>query len=410
MAHVGGWSLETLRRRGDQLRRVLAANGEDRPIRLSQVRAELGNVWQSRIAARVLEQCGRLVDDTESPTRQWIDRRTATLPPGFRDDVRAWMLVLHEGEERARPRAEATLRAYFSRAHPPLTEWASTRSHLREVTQADVSVVLNRLTGHKRVGTFVALRSLFRFAKRHRLVFVDPTRRLRVGAAPSRVPLPLTDDQVDAVTATAVTPMQIANNIEIPRIKTSLPQQFQNTADHTEQLRRCLTDDTLPLPFRIIGALVRLYALPVARILELTVDRFSRDDTNAYLIIDQHPVVMPPSLAALIEQQIQHAPATTRPAAQPPYLLPGCPPSRPRNIHGVSDTLNKLGLPSLAARNTAMMANIADLDTIVVTDMFGVSPTSAHRWAAYAQTSWAQFLACTITTTEQAPDGMPGQS
>ncbi|MBU3064362.1 hypothetical protein KO481_22860 [Nocardia sp. NEAU-G5] len=51
------------------------------------------------------------------------------------------------------------------------------------------------------------------------------------------------------------------------------------------------------------------------------------------------------------------------------------------------------------------MANITDLDPIVVTDMFGVSPTSAHRWAAYAHTSWAQFLACTITATKKAPGG-----
>ncbi|MGW5553123.1 hypothetical protein ACWESP_23075 [Nocardia beijingensis] len=63
MAQVGGWSVETLQRRGDQLRRVLAATGGGEPIRLSQVRAELGNIWQSRIAARVLDQCGRLVGE-----------------------------------------------------------------------------------------------------------------------------------------------------------------------------------------------------------------------------------------------------------------------------------------------------------------------------------------------------------
>lgn len=206
-ARVGRWSVATVQRRSEELRRVLATAG-DEPISLSQVRAELGNVWQSRIAARVLDQCGLLIDDTESPTRQWIDRRTAELPPGFRDDVRAWLVVLHEGGQRARPRAEATLHAYYSRVLPPLTEWGSTRSHLREVTQADVSVALNRLNGHKRVGTFVALRSLFRFAKRHRLIFLDPTRRLRAGAAPSRVLLPMTTGQVDAVTATAVTPLQ----------------------------------------------------------------------------------------------------------------------------------------------------------------------------------------------------------
>jgi integrase len=53
------------------------------------------------------------------------------------------------------------------------------------------------------------LRSLFRFAKRHRLVFADPTRRLHIGhAAPTRALLPMTDTQIAAVQATAVTPAQ----------------------------------------------------------------------------------------------------------------------------------------------------------------------------------------------------------
>ncbi|MFD9278919.1 hypothetical protein ACFWD7_16760 [Streptomyces mirabilis] len=43
------------------------------------------------------------------------------------------------------------------------------------------------------------------------------------------------------------------------------------------ELRRCLTDTGLPLPVRIIGALVRLYAPPLTRIVELTTDQFHRD-------------------------------------------------------------------------------------------------------------------------------------
>ncbi|MGW4772612.1 hypothetical protein ACWEO2_31840 [Nocardia sp. NPDC004278] len=129
-------------------------------------------------------------------------------PEHLSDEVRAWLVSLHEGEARARPRAEATLHAYCSRVSPVLIGWAATRSHLREITRPDVSAVLKTMTGHRRTGTFVALRSLFRFAKRRRLIFVDPTRRLHAGAVPRRSVLPMTDQQVDAVTATAVTPLQ----------------------------------------------------------------------------------------------------------------------------------------------------------------------------------------------------------
>ncbi|MBF6208734.1 hypothetical protein [Nocardia sputi] len=208
LAHIGNWSAPTLLRRADQARRVLATRHSDQPIRLSQVRAELGNIWQSRIVAHVLDDCGQLIHDSDSRAQQWIDRRTATLPAGFRDEVRAWLLALHDGEPRARPRAEATLHAYFARVHPVLIAWAPARPHLREVTREDVSAVLKTLTGHRRNGTFVALRSLFGFAKRHRLIFSDPTRRLHAGRAPHRSILPMTTEQVDTVTATAITPLQ----------------------------------------------------------------------------------------------------------------------------------------------------------------------------------------------------------
>jgi hypothetical protein len=189
---------------------------------------------------------------------------------------------------------------------------------------------------------------------------------------------------------------RLITGIEIPRKKDGLPFRFQDQDDQTDQLRRCLTDAEIPLEVRIIGALVRLYAIPVARIVELTTDRFGRDDTHAYLVIEQNSVVLPPSLAALIEELIAHTLPTARPEsgpAIPAYLFPGRPPSRPRNTKALSRNLNRYGLPTLTARNSAMIANILDLEPIVVSDLFGVAPQTAHKWAQYAQSSWAAYLA-----------------
>jgi site-specific recombinase XerD len=52
------------------------------------------------------------------------------------------------------------------------------------------------------------LRSLFGFAHRRRLVFIDPTRRLHVGAAPKRSTMPMTDDEIAVVKRAAVTAVQ----------------------------------------------------------------------------------------------------------------------------------------------------------------------------------------------------------
>ncbi len=63
---------------------------------------------------------------------------------------------------------------------------------------------------------------------------------------------------------------RLTSKLVVPREAKSLPSQFLGDEEHHGQLRRCLNDDTLPLEVRVVGALVRLYALPVTRILDLT--------------------------------------------------------------------------------------------------------------------------------------------
>ncbi|WP_329204880.1 hypothetical protein OG257_04365 [Streptomyces sp. NBC_00683] len=45
----------------------------------------------------------------------------------------------------------------------------------------------------------------------------------------------------------------------------------------------------------------------VSRVVEFTTDRYSTREGRAYFTFAHHPVLLPPTLAALLEQQI-HAP------------------------------------------------------------------------------------------------------
>lgn len=153
-----------------------------------------------KLATAVLEEHEALDEDTMPSIRAWIDRKSAELPAAFRVEVHAWLLELHAGGERSQPRSRSTLYAYFGRVQPHLTAWSRTYDHLREVTEQDVIDVLDSLRGHQRAGTFTSLRSLFAFAHRQRLVFTDPTRRLHVGRAPKRSALPMTGEEIAAVT------------------------------------------------------------------------------------------------------------------------------------------------------------------------------------------------------------------
>lgn len=189
---------------------------------------------------------------------------------------------------------------------------------------------------------------------------------------------------------------RLTAKLDIPTEKARQPTCFQSEDEHRRQLRRCLNDGTLPLEVRIVGALVRLYGLPVSRIAELTADRFHRDQDTAFLTVSKNPIMLPPKLAALIEKQIAeprcHSMVRTQADHLPRFLLPGSPPGKPRSTRGVHKLMRQYGFPTLAARNTAMIEAVSELPPIVVSDLFGIHPGTAHSWAKLAQTSWTDYL------------------
>ncbi|MDX3230430.1 hypothetical protein [Streptomyces sp. ME19-01-6] len=175
--------------------RVLARAG---PCPLDELRA-LRQAAARRIAARP--------GDSSLAIRSWIEDRAGELPAGFAGDVRAWLLVLLDGDSRAKPRSHTCLYVYFGCVRPHLENWAPTRGHLREITAADVTAALSPLRGWQRRNAIAALRSLFRFAKKRGLIFANPTTRLKTEDIPRSL-MPMTDAEVLAVQQIAVTPAQ----------------------------------------------------------------------------------------------------------------------------------------------------------------------------------------------------------
>ncbi|MFJ3640589.1 hypothetical protein ACIPRD_12615 [Streptomyces sp. NPDC090108] len=186
-----------------------------------------------------------------------------------------------------------------------------------------------------------------------------------------------------------------APGLTAPKKPGSRPSHFLTEEQQLDQLRRCLSDDTLPLEVRIIGAFVRLYAQQVSRIVTFTIDRYSTHDGRSYFTFAAHPVLLPPTLAALVEQQIA-APRLSdilAPASNRTFLFPGRPPSRPRTATSVLTLMRAHHLPILSARNTAMIEAVTELPPVVVSDLFGITAATATRWGHLASTSWAAYLA-----------------
>ncbi|SCF72211.1 hypothetical protein [Streptomyces sp. Ncost-T10-10d] len=179
--------------------------------------------------------------------------------------------------------------------------------------------------------------------------------------------------------------------LSIEHPASQLPGHFQAEDEARNELLRCFNDAALPLDVRVAAALVRLYALPPTRIVELTDNHIRRDQERTYLAVNQHPFVLPPKLARLIDDQLRHS-TPRHSTAGHQYLLPGQSPGRPRNPLGLADTLRHHGLPARAARNTAMVDALVDLPPVVIADLLGIHPKTAERWATLAGENCPEYV------------------
>jgi hypothetical protein len=120
LAEVRGWSAATINGVFYGLKAVLDGHTGEDLVLLSEVRQRVrprSHSSATRIA-EVLAEMELLHDDTNAAIRAWIDRRTGEPPAGFGRVVRAWLVVLLDGDARTRPRSHVTLRVHFASCGP----------------------------------------------------------------------------------------------------------------------------------------------------------------------------------------------------------------------------------------------------------------------------------------------------
>ncbi len=223
----------------DGLVTVLDGRPAGERVPLTEVRSRTHRKVPKPRLAEVLADLDLLVDDTIPAIRAWIDRSAGELPGGFAEPVRRWLLVLLDGDTRAKPRSPQTLYRYFGAARPILTVLAAQHEHLREVTASDIYAALDELRGKPRNNAIAAPRSLFGFAKKRGLVFANPTPCLKANRVGPSL-LPMTDGEIRSVEQTAGGPAR--------RLIVALAAEH---AARTGAIRHLMLDD-LDLPNRRI--------------------------------------------------------------------------------------------------------------------------------------------------------------
>ncbi|NEA49776.1 hypothetical protein [Streptomyces sp. SID10815] len=204
------------------------------------------------------------------------------------------------------------------------------------------------------------------------------------------------------------TSRDLTGKLAVPSIPRQQPSQLMDEEGRWQLLKRCLTDSTMALDTRAAGALILIFGLHASHVRHLTATQLTSRDGNSYLTLDRHPILLPPRLARLL-RQLAEAPHTrsalTRTTRGEPWLFPGLVPGRPTSQTGLSSKLLAHGIDTRPARNSALVALSSDLPAPVLASILGLHPNTAVRWAGFAKTSWADYVAARAADIRKGSDG-----
>ncbi|CDO10463.1 hypothetical protein C1S82_01545 [Mycolicibacterium cosmeticum] len=188
---------------------------------------------------------------------------------------------------------------------------------------------------------------------------------------------------------------RLTRGISASAIRPRPPSIFIEESVNLEQLQRCLTDEAIDVDLRAAGALILLYGISTTRVLALRHNQFRVIDGATYLVLKDHELFLPTRLAELLAQLPRAGRRSTLPESLAPdrLLFPGRTPHRSVDAGGFGKRLKRSGLTIRGGRNTALVGLAAELPAVVVSDLLGIDIVTATRWAKYAKSDWAGYLA-----------------
>ncbi|MGO1316706.1 MAG: hypothetical protein ACTMIR_06705 [Cellulomonadaceae bacterium] len=145
----------------------------------------------------------------------------------------------------------------------------------------------------------------------------------------------------------------------------------------------------------VLALLGLLYAQPLTRIQQLTVDDIEIDDEGILVIrLGNPPTPVPPPFDEIIRQHVAaRRNQTTAANGTSPWLFPGRASGRPLHTTSLRDRLRRLGIPNLSNRSRAIRELLGQAPPIIVAGMLGYSPTGSERIAIEYGATWQHYAA-----------------
>lgn len=209
LAELRGWTIDVCRLTDRGLVVVLSGHrAGERVCYLDILPLAADRKVNVERVAEVLDELGILVDDRPDSFESWLAARSQDLAPEIAEDVRNWLRSLHKGGPRHRAHSRSSTWGKMAAVHPLLLQWSGRYQHLREVTRDDIQTAVDAVYGLERKTLLNGLRSLFRYMRRQRQIFRDPTMGIKGGTFERPPIIPLPRQSYTEAVAAAITPAQ----------------------------------------------------------------------------------------------------------------------------------------------------------------------------------------------------------
>lgn len=157
-------------------------------------------------------------------------------------------------------------------------------------------------------------------------------------------------------------------------------------------LRRILHDEALSLRTRTAAALVLLYAQPVSRIVQLTIEDVIDTGNTITVRLGDPPSPLPAPVTDLVRAYLAEQPHLARASSRSTaWLFPGRQPGQPMNQGSLLDHLRAIGVPPQRGRSSAIRQLVLQAPASVVAQALGYHDKTTTRLVVEAGGTWNRY-------------------
>lgn len=184
----------------------------------------------------------------------------------------------------------------------------------------------------------------------------------------------------------------LAKDVAVPA---SPPQALRPVIDAEQRwavARRLVGDATISIDVRVAGALVVLYAQPLARVAVLTSSDVHRSSDGTVIVdLAGNPVPIHEPFSTLIGLLPHRRSNGVSDQIESPWLFPGRHAGHHCGPVILGERLRNIGIEPLLMRNSARAQLAGEIPPAMLGEIIGVNANTATRWAAMSGGNWMAY-------------------